>query len=140
MKPGQNTFISTRHTDTAQPALDELLALIKKLRGRDGCPWDQRQTPAYIKKYLLEETQELAEAIDQDDPDAICEEIGDLFFILGMLITMFQEQHHFTAKTALQAIIAKMIRRHPHVFANQSCPDEQGLRRQWEAIKAAEKS
>ncbi len=120
-------------------ALARLLAIVARLRGEDGCPWDRKQTPATLKKYLLEETAELAEAIDSGDPDHIREEIGDCFFILAMLTTMFREQGLFAATDALEDIIAKMIRRHPHVFADQTAGSEQELRRQWEEIKAGEK-
>ncbi len=120
--------------------LARLLDLVDRLRGHDGCPWDRKQTPETLKKYLLEETAELAEAIDSGDPAHIREEIGDLFFILAMLTAMFREQDLFSASDSLEEIIAKMIRRHPHVFAGQATGNEQELRRQWETIKAGEKT
>ncbi len=119
-------------------AFNRLLEIIAKLRGPSGCPWDQRQTPQSIKKYLLEEANELAEAIDQGDASHICEEIGDLFYILTMLTAMADEAGRFTCADALQAICSKMIRRHPHVFGDQPTGSDEELRRQWEAIKAAE--
>jgi len=118
--------------------LAELEALITRLRGKNGCPWDQKQTAESLKKYLLEETNELAEAIDRADPGQICEEIGDVFFILTLLCEIFREQHLFSIDDALHESIAKMIRRHPHVFADQPTGTEQELREQWEAIKALE--
>ncbi len=120
-------------------ALAHLLAIVDRLRGRDGCPWDRKQTPETLKKHLLEETAELAEAIDSGDASHIREEIGDLFFILAMLTAMFREKDLFSAADALNDIIEKMIRRHPHVFAGQATGSERELRRQWEAIKAGEK-
>ncbi len=126
------------HAEDGQ-ALARLLAIVDRLRGEDGCPWDRKQTPQTLKKYLLEETAELAEAIDADNADQIREEIGDLFFILAMLTAMFHERGLFGAADALADSIAKMIRRHPHVFAGRTVTDEQKLRRQWEAIKADEK-
>lgn len=113
--------------------------IIARLRAADGCPWDQRQTPESLKKYLLEETEELAQAIDRGEPACVCEEIGDLFYILGMLTAMYTEQGSFTATDALSSICEKMIRRHPHVFADAAIGDDEALRRQWEAIKADEK-
>jgi len=86
------------------------------LRGSEGCPWDQKQTPESLKRYLLEETRELAEAIDQGEPGHICEEIGDLYFILNLLTLLYEEQGLFSADDALNGISQKMIRRHPHVF------------------------
>lgn len=120
-------------------AFHRLQEIVRTLRGEHGCPWDIRQTPASLKKYLLEECRELAEAIDSGREEDICEEIGDVFFILTMLTTMFTEQERFTAADALERITAKMIRRHPHVFAGAAAGDEHHLRRQWERIKAEEK-
>lgn len=120
-------------------AFRRLQEIVRTLRGEHGCPWDIRQTPASLKKYLLEECRELAEAIDSGRHEDICEEIGDVFFILTMLTTMFTEQERFTSADALERITAKMIRRHPHVFAGAAAGDEHHLRRQWERIKAEEK-
>ena len=121
------------------PAFSRLEQIVATLRGENGCPWDIKQTPASLKKYLLEECQELAEAIDNGGELEICEEIGDIFFILTMLISMFTERHHFTADDVLEGIIAKMIRRHPHVFGDVTLKDEHALRKQWQRIKAQEK-
>ena len=120
-------------------ALPEFLAIITRLRGEDGCPWDRKQTPASIKKYLLEETDELARAIDEGDPTHICEEIGDVFYILAMICEMFEEQGEFNADDALTTISQKMIRRHPHVFAGCPTGDDKALKQQWEAIKRRER-
>ena len=119
---------------------ERLRQIVAILRGPDGCPWDQRQTPGSLKKYLLEECRELAEAIDSGQEEAIAEETGDVLFILTLLIAMFEEQNRFTAESVLERIIDKMIRRHPHVFAGVPLGDEHELRLQWERIKAEEKS
>ncbi|WP_456384545.1 MazG nucleotide pyrophosphohydrolase domain-containing protein [Desulfolithobacter sp.] len=112
--------------------------IIARLRSADGCPWDRRQTPQSLKKYLLEEAAELADAIEEDDPAHVCEEIGDLFYILGMLNAMYADRGDFTASEALSSICKKMIRRHPHVFGDSPTGDDAALRRQWEAIKKKE--
>jgi MazG family protein len=117
----------------------ELLEIIKKLRAPDGCPWDKKQTPASFKPYLLEETHELAEAIDKDDPHHIKEELGDLFFQISFLTLLYEEQQLFTMSEALQAIIDKMIRRHPHVFTDEKFASEEAIRQNWQKIKASEK-
>ena len=119
---------------------ERLRQIVAILRGPDGCPWDQRQTPGSLKKYLLEECRELAEAIDSGQEEAIAEETGDVLFILTLLIAMFEEQNRFTAESVLERIIDKMIRRHPHVFAGVPLGNEHELRLQWERIKAEEKS
>jgi len=120
--------------------LAKLQKIIRKLRAEDGCPWDKKQTPISIKKYLLEETVELAEAIDKGDSTHIREEIGDMFFILTILSEMFAEQGSFTLDDALESIIDKMIRRHPHVFEGHPTGTEEELKEQWEAIKRLEKN
>lgn len=117
-----------------------LYAIIRQLRGENGCPWDLHQTPATIKKYLLEEADELAEAIDREDAAQISEEIGDLFYILILLIRMHEEKGAFRADEVFASIADKMIRRHPHVFAGAKAGTEDELRAQWEEIKAMEKN
>jgi uncharacterized protein YabN with tetrapyrrole methylase and pyrophosphatase domain len=126
----------TKETAAAFTRLEQVVAT---LRGEKGCPWDIKQTPASLKKYLLEECQELAEAIDKGGEKEICEEIGDVFFILTMLIAMFAEHNHFTGSDVLDGIIAKMIRRHPHVFGNVSLADADEVQAQWQRIKTQEK-
>ena len=118
---------------------DRLLHIVAVLRGENGCPWDKRQSPTSLKKYLLEECQELAEAIDKGEESEIRDEIGDVFFILAMLTTLLSEQQKFTTDDVFASIVAKMIRRHPHVFAGVQYTDEQELRAQWARIKLQEK-
>lgn len=119
-----------------------LEVIVKQLRSAQGCPWDQQQTAASLKKYLLEEAAELAEAIDQGDAAFICEEAGDLYFVLALLLRICEEQGGCSAEQALNGICEKMLRRHPHVFApdGKPMPSDEQLRAQWEQIKAAEKA
>lgn len=116
--------------------LEEIVAV---LRGPDGCPWDIKQTPASLIPYLEEECRELIKAIENEDQSEICEEIGDVLFILVMMIRMFAERESFMSNQVLEGIIAKMIRRHPHVFGTVKLSDEPALRAQWQRIKAEEK-
>jgi MazG family protein len=127
------------NTDSAPQKFKELLEIVSKLRSPDGCPWDKKQTPESMKPYLLEETHELAEAIDSNMPDHIKEELGDLFFQLSLISLMYEEQEKFTVSDALQAISEKMIRRHPHVFENKSFSSPEELRQNWMKIKSEEK-
>lgn len=120
-------------------AFARLLHIVRTLRGEQGCPWDIKQTPLSLKKYLLEECQELIEAIDHGSHQDICEEIGDVLFILTMLTHLYTEQQRFTATDVFSAINDKMIRRHPHVFGDAQVTDEQELRAQWLRIKEQEK-
>ncbi len=117
----------------------ELIEIIKQLRAPDGCPWDKKQTPESLKPYVLEETHELCEAIDSGDALHIKEELGDVFFQLTFLACMHEEKNLFTMADALQAIIDKMIRRHPHVFTDEIFESEEAIRKNWQKIKAAEK-
>lgn len=116
----------------------DLLDLVTRLRAPDGCPWDQKQTPQSFKSYLLEEAHELAEAIDHDDPAHIREELGDLLFQIAFLNRLYEEGGHFSMEEVLSGIIAKMVRRHPHVFGDSQVTSEAALRKQWNKIKAQE--
>jgi MazG family protein len=107
---------------------------------KNGCPWDQKQTTQSLKKYIQEECAELLEAMEENDPRHICEESGDLFFLLILLAEIQKEQGFFNLEDVLLGINEKMIRRHPHVFANSITGNEQELREQWEKIKIEEQS
>ena len=120
----------------------QLDQIVRELRSPDGCPWDQQQTGKTLKKYLLEEAVELAEAIDSNDQGHIREEIGDMYFILALLARICEEKDGISVTDPVEKICAKMVRRHPHVFARkegQSLSEEQ-LREQWERIKQEEKA
>lgn len=124
----------------SEKSLNKLLDIVTTLRSKNGCPWDIKQTPGTIKKYLIEECGELAEAISTGSSRDICEEIGDLFYILSMLIIMFEEKEDFSRNDVLDEICEKMIRRHPHVFADAKLSSDRELREQWQQIKNSEKN
>ena len=130
--------MNVQNTDIGKELL-RLVEIIGTLRGDNGCPWDKRQTPLSFKKYLKEECQELLDAIEAGDTDNVCEEIGDMYFIVTMLAAMYAEYEKFSIIDPLRTINQKMIRRHPHVFAGTECKDEHQLRLQWEEIKKSEK-
>lgn len=114
---------------------------VNKLRSADGCPWDQKQTSHSLKKYIREETDELLEAIDSNDSEHICEEAGDVLFLVALLAEIHQENNKFSMDDILTAITQKMIRRHPHVFneTNKAISEDE-LNAQWEKIKSEERS
>lgn len=117
-----------------------LIETIEALRSeKNGCPWDRRQTTSSLVKYLQAEFDELLEAIAREDHDNLCEELGDLLFLVVMVATINQEQAHFTIADVVKGITEKLIRRHPHVFAGSQITDEEQLREQWQRIKAMEK-
>lgn len=122
----------------AGTGMTSLLNLISTLRGEKGCPWDRKQTPQSMQKYLLEECRELIEAIESGDPAAVQEECGDVLFILTFLIRLYEEEGCFDLQAVCADVHGKMVRRHPHVFGDSVVASEEDLYRQWAAIKAEE--
>ncbi len=120
--------------------INEFIEIISRLRGPEGCPWDQRQTPESLKKYILEESHELLEAIDNNAPQPVKEELGDLLFQILFLVNFYEENDQFTLSDVIDTISKKMIRRHPHVFGDSDIQCEKELRKNWDTIKAAEKN
>jgi tetrapyrrole methylase family protein/MazG family protein len=104
-------------------AFEKLYEIIVRLRGPGGCPWDIEQTPLTLRSDLIEETYECVEAIDEQNPPHIKEELGDLFLLVTMLSYMNEQEGHFTVAEVLQELSEKLIRRHPHVFENAKGAD-----------------
>jgi len=119
--------------------LQILLDTIYTLRGDQGCPWDRKQTCTSLTKYLQSECEELLAAINNDDHDNIREELGDVLYLLIMIADINKDLGLFEFKDVIESINAKLIRRHPHVFAGQKYENEEQLAAQWQAIKAKEK-
>lgn len=119
--------------------LDQLITLVEALRGENGCPWDKKQSARSMAIYLLEETHELVEAIAADDPQAICEELGDVLFHIVFVSRLFQEQGIFDVQDVISRNHRKMVRRHPHVFGNRSVRNAEDVKKQWAEIKKSEK-
>ena len=91
---------------------------VSRLRAQNGCPWDKKQTSYSLKKYIREETDELLEAIDANDAEHICQEAGDILFLIALLAEIHKENNEFTMNEILSTITRKMNRRHPHVFGD----------------------
>ena len=121
-----------------EKAFSELRSIVARLRAPDGCPWDREQTPSSVKKYILEEAYELLEAIDNKDPKAIAEELGDLFFMMLLLVNIYEEADMFFLDHAFANISQKMIRRHPHIFGDVKVNSIKEVAANWRAIKARE--
>ncbi len=118
-----------------------LLDIMARLRAPEGgCPWDLEQDFASIAPYTLEEAYEVAEAIEQDDPQALCDELGDLLFQVVFHAQMAREKGWFDFTAVVESINDKMIRRHPHVFADASIEDARQQTEAWEAQKARERA
>ena len=125
---------------TPDPKLfNSLCRLIETLRGPSGCPWDRKQTPDSIIRYLTEEVYELADAVSDGDPDAVSEELGDVLFLALFLVQLFREKKHFGLNRVLDGAHTKMVRRHPHVFDHVEVENSAEVSRNWARIKQAEK-
>jgi MazG family protein len=120
--------------------LSTLLAIMKALRDPDnGCPWDVKQTFKSITPYTIEEAYEVVDAIERDDMNELCDELGDLLLQVVFHAQMACEQNSFDFNDVVQAICNKMIRRHPHVFGTDEQRGKTPQKGFWEDIKAAEK-
>ena len=120
--------------------LERFIEIVKKLRSDEGCPWDKKQSPGSLKRYLKEETQETIEAIDANTPQQIKEELGDILYIIVLLSQIYDEKKLFNMGDVLDSISEKMIRRHPHVFGDEKIETVEELREKWLEIKDIEKS
>lgn len=144
--PHQNPPESTRPMgeppDAARlvPAFWRFCEIIAKLRSPEGCPWDRVQTLETIKPYTLEETYELLEAIDSGEDAAIVEELGDLLLQVVLDAQIGADEGRFDLIDVLTVVSEKMIRRHPHVFAETEAHTKEDVSRNWDRIKQAEKS
>jgi MazG family protein len=114
--------------------------IIDRLRGESGCPWDRKQTPESVQTYLIEEAHEAAAAIRAGQVEEVAEELGDLLFMALFLVYLYEEKGLFRLDEVGDLICDKMIRRHPHVFADAVAETAQEVRDNWEKIKADEKA
>ncbi|MCU0232144.1 MAG: nucleoside triphosphate pyrophosphohydrolase [Acidobacteria bacterium] len=121
-------------------ATDRLIAIMARLRGEDGCPWDREQTPRTLRPYVLEEAHEVAEAIDGGNWRDLCEELGDLLLQVAFLARIAEEQGQFRFDDVAAAISDKLERRHPHVFGDAEARRVEDVWRRWDEIKRAEKA
>ncbi len=128
----------------ALEAFTRLVDIMATLRGPDGCPWDREQTVDTLKPFVLEETYELLEAIDAGDHAAIREELGDFLFEAVFIAQLESEAGHFNIADAIAAVGDKLVRRHPHIFAQGEgagrLDSSAEVKQRWEEIKAQERS
>jgi tetrapyrrole methylase family protein / MazG family protein len=119
-------------------AFKSLYDIVVRLRGPDGCPWDREQSPATLRECLIEETYECIEAIDEENPVHIKEELGDLSLLVTMLAYMHEEKGVFSIVDVFQTICEKLIRRHPHVFGETQVKDSDEVLVNWANIKVTQ--
>ena len=123
----------------SERGFDGLLEIMERLRAPGGCPWDAEQTLESLRRYILEEANELAEAIGEGDARDICEESGDLLLQVVFVATIAAEKGLFGIQDVCRAICDKLVYRHPHVFANVAVRGASDVSRNWEMIKAGER-
>jgi len=119
---------------------EELIKLMKRLRGDGGCPWDREQNHESLKKYLVEETYEVIDAIDSGDDNKLKEELGDLLYQILFHAQISEENGTFSINDVLTSGIEKMTRRHPHVFGDAKADSTEEVLKQWDEIKKGEES
>ena len=117
---------------------EELIKIVERLRGADGCPWDKEQTSQSLISYLLEETYEVIEAIDEKDWDGLKEELGDLMLNIVFQASIAKEDELFDISKSLKNINEKLIRRHPYVFDKKNLINDK-IKPSWELQKHKEK-
>ncbi|HEY5618484.1 MAG TPA: nucleoside triphosphate pyrophosphohydrolase [Vicinamibacterales bacterium] len=129
--------------ETAGTRFDRLVEIMRTLRAPGGCPWDREQTLASLRPFVLEETYEVLEAIEDGSPIGLREELGDFLYEAVFLAQISEESGDFSIADAIDAICDKLVRRHPHVFARQHGDDaittDQVIER-WETMKARERA
>ena len=119
---------------------DRLIDVMATLRSEKGCPWDREQDHRTLVPYLLEEAYEIVDAIDEENRDALCEELGDLLLQIVFHAQVAREAGEFTMEQVIDGIVNKLLRRHPHVFSNAVVENAGDVVRQWNEIKKGEKN
>lgn len=118
----------------------KLVQLMQRLLATDGCPWDREQDFKSLRRYVLEEACEVIDAIDSEQPAELEEELGDLALQVVFLAELARRERHFGPDDVIRGIVEKLVRRHPHVFGDTEVSGSDEVLRNWESIKAAEKS
>jgi len=122
-----------------QIAFEDLMCIVERLRDPGGCPWDQKQTHRSLRPHLLEECYEVLEAIDEGDADGLADELGDVLTHVAFHADIARRAGTFTIQDVLQRVVAKLERRHPHVFGEARKLDTPGqVEDMWEEIKRTE--
>ncbi len=119
-------------------SFEELVKIVAKLRGPEGCPWDREQTRESLKKYLIEEFYELIDAIENNDSKNMKEELGDLLFQIVIQSRLSEEEGDFGIDNVIDGIVSKMIKRHPHVFGEKELETSDDVNVWWEKSKIDE--
>ena len=130
-------LIPPRSVDSSLVSFEELIA---HLRAPEGCPWDKKQTHASLRTYLLEETYEALDTLDQADMEGLKEELGDILLQIALHAQIASENHEFNMADILEGINRKIVYRHPHVFDDIAVEGEKGVLQNWEKLKQQERA
>lgn len=120
-------------------SFEDLVRLMERLRGPDGCPWDRKQSLADLKPYVIEEAYEVVDAIDRNDRAALLEELGDFLLQAVFIAEITREEGAFDIADSITAIHDKLVRRHPHVFGEVEAEDAEQVLVNWERLKSEER-
>jgi len=129
---------SMAQSDTNEKAWSRFLSVVEALRGEKGCPWDKEQTYESLTRYVLEEANELVSAAMEKDVGKLKEELGDLLLEVGLYCQIAKERGDFLPSDVLEAITEKLIRRHPHVFGEETLKTSDQVKERWAEIKRGE--
>jgi len=132
MTENEELFQSSEHVSSA---FDRLIQVLKILRSPGGCPWDRKQTINPFYKNLIEESYEYIDAVTYKEPHDAHEELGDVFLVASMLGIMHEEADHISLTEILDSVSEKLIRRHPHVFADAAAENPDAVVELWDSIK-----
>ena len=117
----------------------DLVEITAKLRAEDGCPWDREQTFESLRKYMREEAEEAVQAVDKNDMENLCEELGDVLFQVMLNSQIAKENGLFSVEDVIDGICDKMVFRHPGVFGGENAPEKGGRNLTWEELKNLDK-
>ncbi len=143
MAESQTEAESGRNLETLVDAREELQSFVNtiwRLRQPDGCPWDRKQTHASIAKNMVEEAYEAVDCIEANDPEHLCEELGDVLMQVVLHAQIAADAGEFTIADVARGVDEKLIRRHPHVFGEASAEDAEDVLAIWDSVKLAEKA
>jgi|AntDeeMinimDraft_5_1070356.scaffolds.fasta_scaffold08148_2 tetrapyrrole methylase family protein/MazG family protein len=126
-------------SEEIESEFEKLLYIMEKLRGPEGCPWDKKQDLYSLKPYIIEEAYEVVEALEKDDMDLLKEELGDLLLQVIFQSQIGKEKDLFDINDVIKGIVAKLIRRHPHVFGEEKIETASEVKKTWEEIKKKER-
>ncbi|MCX7713300.1 MAG: nucleoside triphosphate pyrophosphohydrolase [Chthoniobacterales bacterium] len=139
MNANANQCAAHQQAASTLPPILQLQKIVQQLRSPDGCPWDREQTLLSLRHCLLEETHEILAALENPSYHSLSEEVGDLLLVLFMMCQIAEEQGIFNLDSVATQICDKLIRRHPHVFANHTVKNSDEVLQNWEDIKRRER-